>query len=182
MNSSPVIDPDALAARPAGNLPRRVSCTGGRYHFKDDQETPDTALTVFDFGGCGASFDHSSCAPRKTEEAPLAVFYGEGGSLALSGTGYKVFDRKGAQTGQGTGEGGDKGHFENFLGCIRAGGRPSADIADGQKSAMLCHLGNIAYRLGRTLETDPATGKITGCPEAAALWGREYRPGWTPRV
>ena len=43
---------------------------------------------------------------------------------------------------------------------------------------LLCHLGNISYRLGRTVRFDPATRAITGDKEASALWAREHHPGW----
>jgi predicted dehydrogenase len=165
------------------DYPRRVTFNGGRYHFQDDQETPDTGVAVFDFGSVGAMWDNSSCLPRSNENLPMIAFYGEGGSLTYGGGGsYKIFDLKGKEIGQGTGPGGDKGHIENFLDCIRTGQRPRADIAEGQKAALLCHLGNIAYRLGHTLNVNPATGKIVDDAQAQALWGREYRPGWEPRV
>ncbi len=50
-------------------------------------------------------------------------------------------------------------HVANFLACIRGGQdeRPNADIEDGHKSTRLCHLGNIALRLGRTLRFDGKT-------------------------
>jgi predicted dehydrogenase len=163
--------------------PRRVTFHGGRYHFDDDQETPDTGAAVFDFGSVAVIWDQSSCHPRPHERLPFVAFYGDGGTLAYDGGGsYKVFDLKGKEIAQGTGPGGDKGHIENFLDCIRSGQRPNAEIEEGQKAALLCHLGNIAYRTGHTLNIDPATGKILDDPQAMALWGREYRPGWEPKV
>jgi hypothetical protein len=34
----------------------------------------------------------------------------------------------------------------------------------------------------RRILDDPATHRIEGDPEAAALWSRQYRPGWEPQV
>ena len=33
-------------------------------------------------------------------------------------------------------------------------------------------------RVGKKLEYDSATGRVTNSPEANALLSREYRPGW----
>lgn len=164
------------------DYPRRITCTGGRYHFRDDQETPDTAIATFDFGDCGASFDHSSCNPRRQEKLPFVTFYGDQGCLVQEGGGYKVYDLKGNETGSGTGPGSDKVHFENFINAIRNGTPLNQDIAEGQKSTLLCHLGNIAYRLRHEIHFDPATRNIVGDADAQKLWGREYRQGWEPRV
>jgi predicted dehydrogenase len=40
-------------------------------------------------------------------------------------------------------------------------------------------LGLVAYRVGKKLEYDGATGKVTNCPEAAEFISRKYRAGWT---
>jgi predicted dehydrogenase len=162
--------------------PRRITFNGGRYHYQDDQETPDTGVAAFDFGDKGAFWDQSSCHPRKNESLPFVAFFGEGGSLVQDGPGYKIYDLKGKEMAAGTGPGGDKSHIENFLDCIRSGAKPNQEIEDGQKSTLLCHLGNIAYRTGRTIHFDPATRRIAGDTEAEKLWGREYRPGWEPKV
>jgi predicted dehydrogenase len=161
--------------------PNRVTFNGGRYHFFDDQETPDTGAAVYDFGDRGACWDDSSCLPRTNENLPFVAFYGEGGSLTINGNGYRVYDLKGKQVGSGTGPAGDKVHFENFLDCIRTGQRPNSEIEDAQKSTLLCHLGNIAYRTGHTLHIDTKTGRIIGDNTAAKLWSRQYRPGWEPK-
>ena len=164
------------------DLPRRITGSGGRYHYDDDQETPDTGVTTFDFSSCFVSFDHSSCHPRKAEAPPFVTFYGDQGSLAQDGPGYKIYDLKGKLIDQGTGPAGDVVHIENFLDCIRSGKKPNLEIEDGQNSTLLCHLGNIAYRTGRTIHFDASTRRISGEPEAEKLWGREYRPGWEPKV
>jgi predicted dehydrogenase len=162
--------------------PTRITCNGGRYHFQDDQETPDTTFAAYDFGGKGLLWDGASCTPRGGENLAFVTWYGEGGSLEQIGNGYKILDPKGKEIGQGTGPGGDKGHIENFLQAIRGDAKPNSEIAVGQTSVLLCHLGNIAYRAGRTLRFDPVARKIFGDAESEKLWSREYRPGWEPKV
>lgn len=164
------------------DYPLRVTYNGGRYHYDDDQETPDTGVAAYDFGACGAAWDHSSCLPRRHEKLPFVTFYGDSGSLVQEGNGYKIYDLKGVETGAGSGPGGEKDHIANFLNSIRGREKPNSEIGEGQKAALLSHLGNIAYRAGRTIHFDPATRKIIGAPEASALWRREYRPGWEPKV
>ncbi len=56
------------------------------------------------------------------------------------------------------------------------------DFAEGHRGSALCHLGNIAWRLGRILVCDPQSGRIQGDRQAARLWPREYRRGWEPKV
>jgi hypothetical protein len=72
----------------------------------------------------------------------------------------------------------DAAHYQNFLDAIRTGKKPNADIEDGHKSTLLCHLGNIAYRTGRTLNFDGATQSIKNDSEASKLLGRTYRKGF----
>ena len=40
-------------------------------------------------------------------------------------------------------------------------------------------LGLVAYRVGKKISYDGATGKVTDCPEANELLRRAYRAGWT---
>ncbi len=163
-------------------LPLRITCNGGRYHFDDDQETPDTSFATVDFGGKVLHWDGSSCHPRTQDKLPFVAWYGDKGAMTSDGNGYKVFDPKGQLTEQGTGPGGDKVHIDNFLQSIRGQAKPNSEIEVGQTSTLLCHLANIAYRTGRTIQFDPKSRTIVNDPDAMKLWGREYRPGWEPRV
>jgi predicted dehydrogenase len=164
------------------DYPKTITYNGGRYHYEDDQETPDTGMVTFDFGRCGASWEHSSCHPRKPESFPLVNFYGTEGMLSMEGNGYKIYDPSGKLVSQSSGPGGDQVHMADFLDSIRQNRKPNATIEEGQKSTLLCHLGNIAYRVGHMVHFDAEQRRITQDAQARKLWSREYRKGWEPRV
>ena len=93
-----------------------------------------------------------------------------------------MYDPKGKEIRKETGKGGDEVHIANLIAAARGAAKPNSEIEDGHKSTLLCHLGNIAHRTGRTLHCDPATGRIVNDTEAMKLWGREYAAGWEPKV
>lgn len=164
-------------------LPHTVTFGGGRYHFQDDQETPDTGTATFDFGSQFISWDNSSCHPRKGETTDFVHFYGEGGILVMDGgPGYAIRDLQGKEIERKGGTGGEKGHIANFLDGIRGRAQLNSEIAEGQTSTLLCHLGNLAYRSGSTIQFDPKHRKLLGNGDARKLWGRDYAPGWERRL
>ncbi len=163
--------------------PKRVTSGGGKYMHDDDQETPDTQIVTYDFGDKLITWEGRSWHRRGFEGSQFGImFYGDQGSMLIDGNSYTIFDPKNQKVDQGTGNGTHDPHLLNFLECVRSGKRPNADIEEGHKSTLLCHLGNIAWRTGHTINLDPETHKIVGDPEAEKLWSREYRPGWEPKV
>jgi predicted dehydrogenase len=165
------------------DYPTRVSSGGGKYRYDDDQETPDTHIATFDFGDRSITWEGRSWHRRGFEDSMFGMsFYGEKGTLLVDGGGYRILDPQNKETHRSSGSAGEAAHYLNFLECVRSGKRPNADIEDGHKSTLLCHLGNIAWRSGRTLNCDPKTGRILKDREAVDLWSREYRKGWEPRV
>ncbi|MGB2824301.1 MAG: Gfo/Idh/MocA family oxidoreductase [Phycisphaerae bacterium] len=164
------------------DYPLRVASTGGRYRYDDDQETPDTNVATFDFGDRMIAWEGRSCLPRSSLDPQHDVaFHGDKGTLIIRGAGYTVCDPSGKEIATGGGAGGDRGHLQNFLDGIRGDAKLNAEIGEGRRSAHLCHLGNIAWRLGRSLRCDPKTGRILDDPEAMKLWSREYEKGWEPK-
>jgi predicted dehydrogenase len=164
--------------------PLRVTYNGGRYWHDDKQETPDTGTAVYDFGKAGMEWVQSSCHPRNAEK-PLAeiVFYGDKGTMAIHSNSWTVYDPNGVKVGDGKAKGGgDVAHIANFLESIRGNDKLNSPIEEGQKSTMLCHLGNIAYRTNTVVQCDPQTGRIINNPAGEKLWKREYRDGWQPKV
>ena len=132
------------------------------------------------------------------------MFYGDNGSMLIGGgeNAYTVYDKDNKVVKQ---VGGDQQsgqpavvssqnssipisldstalHFENFAEIIRKGAASNQDILSGHKSTLLLQLGNIAQRAGRALQIDPKNGHILNDQEAMKYWGREYQPGWEPRV
>lgn len=166
------------------DYPRRVTAGGGKYFFDDDQETPDTHVVTYDFGDKAITWEGRNWHRHGFEGSMFGIgFYGDNGSLIIDGNNYKIYDPAGKQlVVQNKGFGTHDPHLDNFLSCVRGSGRLNSEIEEGHKSTLLCHLGNIAYRTGHTLDLDPANGHVKNDPAAAALWTREYRQGWEPVV
>lgn len=167
------------------DFPVRTVSSGGRYWFDDDQETPDTQTACFEFdGGKQITWNAMSC--NKHREDFFCTFYGDQGTLELEGDGkFRIYDRNDKLLEEGAeSSGGQVEHLTNFIECIRDN-NPSAlnqPIQEAHKSTLLCHLGNIAQRTGRTVNTDPVTGYILNDKEQLVFWSRQYEPGWEADV
>ena len=165
------------------DFPTRVVSAGGRYRFNDDQQTPDTHNVSYEFPGQKSmAWDGLSCNRHRNA---FVTFYGEKGAMVIEGGGnctfYNELDKV---TNELKGNQGDIEHIDNFLAAVR-NDRPlalNAEIAEGHKSTLLCHLGNISQRTGRALKCSSKDGHIIGDEQAMAQWGREYEEGWEPKI
>ncbi len=72
-------------------------------------------------------------------------------------------------------------HHANWLECIKTRNSPICDVEIGHRSATVCHLGNIAARIGRPITWDPVKEEITGDSEASRMLSRPYREPWKLR-
>ncbi len=153
------------------DYPTHVTSGGGKFRYDDDQETPDTLAVSFEFGGKSILWEGLSWSPRGIDGDGFGVsFHGETGTIHMSGGGYTIYDLSNKEVSKGTGPSGDEVHMADFVASIRGDRRPHADVEEGHKSTLLCHLGNIAYRVGRKLECDPQNGHIKNDEEAMRLW------------
>jgi len=66
-------------------------------------------------------------------------------------------------------------HFRNWFDAIKSRGRPIADVEIGHRSAVICHLGNIARWLGCPLRWDPVKEVFPGDEEANRYLDRPKR-------
>jgi predicted dehydrogenase len=167
--------------------PSRIAALGGKYFFDDDQQFPDTQTVVFEYAPTAPGkrpkqliFEQRIWSPYVQEGHENGnAFYGTKGMLVLGkGKGWELFGPRNEPREKMSGNPNGTAHHRNFLECIKTGARPNADVEIGHLSAALCHLGNIATRLGRTLTFDPATETILGDVEANRLVKRSYRDHW----
>jgi len=178
--------------------PQSVTTSGGIFTSDDNRDTPDTMQVVYDFPGCTLTY-----SMRKGNGLPLnehgygILFCGTDGSLLLDRSGFEIIPDKvilpyGIKLAQGDrplrqiglegkkvkGADGQSPHIRNFLDCLTSRERPTCDIEIAHHSTNTCHLGNIAFKLGRKLEWDVETETFKGDKEANALLWREPRKGF----
>ena len=123
-----------------------------------------------------------------------AMIYGTKGSILLTRNGHIVYDRGGKEvevvnereasaTMNTVGAGNlDTQHFGNFLDGIEGKAKLHSPIDVGVVSVNMCHLANISQFEGQNLQIDPKSGKIKDKKIAEKYYGRDYQPGWEPRV
>jgi predicted dehydrogenase len=69
-------------------------------------------------------------------------------------------------------------HAKNWLDCIASRKDPICTAEIGARSAAICHLANIGYRLRRPLKWDPAKEEFPDDSEANKLLDYEMREPW----
>jgi predicted dehydrogenase len=173
--------------------PVKVSALGGKYVIDDETEFPDTQQVTFEYAPDDQSKHRklliyeqrlwSSNYPHNCDSG--AEFMGTKGQMFLSRRGkIEVQNDRNAKvelTIKPKGQD-DAAHVLNLCESIRGNAKLNADALTGHLSTALCHLGNIATRLGRSLTFDPAKEQIVGDDQANALVRREYREHWgTPK-
>jgi len=158
-------------------FPNTVQSTGGRFAVDDDAETPNTQSVAMEFDDCLLQFEVRGLPTPSEAEAKVGViFYGSTGVVAITSyTDWQSYRGEKLEKGPGGRGGGD--HFGNFVAAVKAGKRDTlaADIEEGHLSSAYCHLGNIAYKLGRKLHIKPGAESFVDDSEADAMLTRQYR-------
>jgi predicted dehydrogenase len=167
--------------------PTTVAGFGGRYAIKDGGETPDVQEVLYQFPGCVVTW--SAREINRGARTFDIEFHGSKGTLGLTRGGFRLTPEGRAESDKDRKDAGavqeekgsdlDRPHIANFLACVKSRARPNADIEEGHRTAVMCHLGNIATRLGRSLRWDPDKEEIIGDAAAAKWLARPYRKPWS---
>lgn len=160
-------------------LPEVITSTGGKYLWNDCKETPEVLTSTYQYPKEGKviQFEVRPWMTNKEDGIEVGnIFYGDKGYMVINGyNDYKTFLGRNREPGPARNAGGD--HYKNFVDAVRAKNKAllNGPIETGHLSASIAHLGNISYRLGRTLKFDPKTETFPGDKEANAMLSRKYR-------
>jgi predicted dehydrogenase len=161
-------------------LPNTVFCSGGRYGYDDDGQTPNTQLAIFDYGDCELVFEVRGLPTNDEQGVRVGnIFYGSDGYMVVNGGKWQTFMGQKGEPGPSGPTPAARGtdHFANYIAAVKSR-KPeelNAPVEEGHLSSALCHLANVSYRLGRKLAFDPKTEKFQNDKEADKLLTREYR-------
>jgi len=160
-------------------LPKAVTCSGGQLFYDDDHETPDTQIATFEYDDVYLMYEMRLWTPYSHEGHDNGnVFYGDKGTMSIGRDGWRVTFKDG-KAGPGGGRD-NKSHAENFIKAVRSRKRSdlNADVEVAHHSASLCHLANIAMRVGRRLRFDTQRERFIGDDQANGYLTKEYRKGY----
>lgn len=178
------------------DYPIKVSSSGGRYHFNDDWQFYDTQIVNYEYrDGKMISWEGRSCNGfLHYDRGRGATLHGTKGTILLDRNTYIARDLEGnilkdvkeaeqSDTINTVGAGYlDTLHMKNFIAAVKDGTTQNSPIDQGAISNNLCHLGNYAQAVGRTLNIDPSNGRIKNDADAMKYWSREYEQGWEMKV
>lgn len=180
--------------------PVKVQSMGGIYGISPQecaQQTPNTQTSIFEYeDGKILEFETRGRFTNSESNAGIKIgniFFGTEGWLEVNGSSWKAYRERemepfagSGMAAEGAAVGGDQtfraapssgGHFANFIDGMRSGDRHdlNCDILEGHISTCLPHLGNIAYKVGETLEFNGEFEKFIDNQEANMLLTRKYR-------
>ncbi|HJZ66231.1 MAG TPA: Gfo/Idh/MocA family oxidoreductase [Candidatus Acidoferrum sp.] len=177
------------------DYPKRVTASGGRYHFQDDWQFYDTLVTSFEYDDKLLSWEGRSCEGMRLYNRDRgSAIMGTNGTVVVDRDGYEIYDLKGKKTsefkaGSETASADLVGrdsmtdaHFANLIAGVKKGEKLNAPIAVGNVAVTMLQLSNIAWITNRELHLDPQNGHILEDADAMKMWARQYEKGWELHV
>ena len=171
--------------------PKKIACMGGKLFFDDAQEWPDTMMATYEFGDEATKTKKIMTyemrlwsRPRKLGITEGASVHGDNGWVVITNKGWKAYDANNKTVKEGGDNEAQSRHVRNFLDAVKSRDRNSLnqEIESGHMSSVLCHAGNIAWRVGKTIAFDPKSHRFDDT-DANKYLTRDYRKGYElPRL
>ncbi|MDP6447161.1 MAG: gfo/Idh/MocA family oxidoreductase, partial [Pirellulaceae bacterium] len=74
------------------------------------------------------------------------------------------------------------GHHQQWIQACKTGSRTGSNFDYAGPFTEVVLLGNVAFRVGKSLQYDPAQMKVTNVAEANELLTKKYRKGWEVKL
>jgi predicted dehydrogenase len=173
--------------------PKSVMASGGKLAYPDDaSETPDTLQAVFEYEGFNMLWEHATGIDGGNYGLPEGIaFIGNNGTLILTRSGWTLTPETETKAGikvykiedlPDQTRNGDylNDHTKNFVQAIKDNNPAilKCGIETGSVAAINAHMGNVAFKTGRKVYWDAATGMFKNDAEANALIKAHYHNGW----
>lgn len=174
---------EAQGEGPLG-FPSAICASGGKWYFDDVQEWPDTLQVTYEYAGSPGkilTYEMRLWTPYAYSGFKEgAALYGDQGYIIIGNSEWRAYDPKDNVIARGSGDNSGLTHIQNFIDCVKTRKKPNADLETvGHISSVLCHAGNISWRVGRKLLLEPKSETFIGDEEANRLRTRpEYRKPW----
>lgn len=172
-------------------LPQSVSSMGGHLSYPNDaRETPDTQTALYQYDGFQLCWEHTMGRQHGLYGLGHGIaFVGEKGTLLLNRGGWELRPEMDQKTPrmeaipwQPNVDYGLDEHTANFIDAVKTSdsSRLRCPIREGARAAIHCHLGNVAYRTGRTIQVSSAANgrAVVKGADAEALLTPQYHQGW----
>jgi predicted dehydrogenase len=163
--------------------PKHVSSIGGKFALDDNSETPDTQTAIYEFPTYTLTWEHRVGSGLGMNGRTWGIWFtGSDGALIVDDAGWEIIPEPKKKRWEAAKFPGSvdarPAHVRNFLDCVKSRQKPVEDVEFGHFMSGVAHLGNVAYRTGRTITWDAAKERAVGDPAANALITCQYRRPW----
>lgn len=174
--------------------PKSIMAIGGKFAYPNDaQEAPDTLQAVYEYDNYSILWEHATGIDGGNYGRDHGIaFIGNNGTLVLNRGGWEVIpenERQGWDKNLGPkikavpmqyneGNGLDL-HTANFIQGVKTRNSAilNAPIEVGYNTALVCHMGNVAFKTGTRIYWDAEAGKFDNA-KANQLLTPTYHNGW----
>lgn len=178
--------------------PRSVYCYAGNWVFDSDQQVPEMQIVTYDYEaftltcetGLGTAYMLQSGPGKTSADQPGTAWqrmsnrievYGTEGlmNIGIDGSGWQVLGSEGNIIASDQGLKPDPEHLQNFIDKRKVRDGLNAPLYQSIQSALLIHMGNIAFRTGNShLLFDSVKRRFIDNAPANDLINRVYRSGF----
>jgi predicted dehydrogenase len=162
-------------------MPKSVVAFGEKFRLKDNRETPDTIIALYEYPGFLATYENRYGNGNTLMGRGYGItFHGDKGTMFVDRSLYQ-FTPEGRSSPETvtvkTGNNHGVAHWANFLECVRTRQKPAADVEICNRSTATCLLANVSLRSKMRVDWDETRWTVKQ-PEARKFLSREERKPW----